>query len=143
MFRLVSSSDPNAVNSFAVRAHYAQRLVLTTAVCRELRAGTQDDVLSLRAREALALLSWWMRESYDLPRGDVNYWHGLDDPRLTEFAPDFREELFLGTRVCGALFMAYTADKSWELESDIEQIRRELRAYREARGSDDRVSEEP
>ncbi|OBI45647.1 hypothetical protein A5707_01725 [Mycobacterium kyorinense] len=131
MFRLVESSNPDDVTKWNVRAHYTQRLVLTAAVCRELGSATRADVLGARAREALGLLSWWMRTVYDLPEGrDVRYSHALDHPRLAEYASDLKHELEMGTRVCEALFMAYTADKDWELDSDIERIREELNAYR-------------
>lgn len=127
--RLVDSSDPNAVNRFNVRAHYYERLVLTASVCRELKSAG-DQVPGFRPRTALTLLARWMRDSYDLPAGhDINFSHGLDDPRLTEFANDLWRELVFGAAVCNALAKSYTADKSWEYESDIAHVQQLLRAY--------------
>lgn len=125
MMRLVSASDPGLVTEYNVRAHYQQRLVLTASVCRELQRAP-DKLTGGRPQEALALLTWWMRQVYDLPPRDVDYLHGLDHPRLAEFASDMQRELELGAKVCKAYFMAYTADKKWELDQDIKNTKRRL-----------------
>ncbi len=128
MLRLVDSSEPNAVTRFNVQAHYTQRLVLSSAVCHELKHAAGEIVG--RPRAALELLGWWMRSVYDLPKNrDVNYAHGLDDPLLTKYASDVKGELVAGARVCAALAMAFTADKEWELESDMRDIRNVLDAF--------------
>lgn len=144
MFRLVQSSNPDDVTRFDVRSHYTQRLVLTRAVCRELGAATVDDVVGERVREALGLLSWWMQTVYELPQGrDVDYRHSLDDPKLAEYASDIKLELELGTRVCEAVFMAYTADYTSELDRDVRNVQQELRAYRAAPSAGIEMSSEP
>lgn len=109
----------------------AALLVLTAAVCRELGAATCDEVVGIRAREALGLLSGWMRRAYDLPeRGDIRYSHGLDDPLLAQYASDFKHELDLGAKVCDALMLSYTADHRGEFSSDVKELREKLSAYR-------------
>jgi hypothetical protein len=128
MFKLVESSDPDEVSRFQVRAHYEQRLVLIASVCRELQR-SPEHISGGRVRAALQMLAWWMRSVYDLPQGDVNYWHGLDDPRLIEFAADLKDELALGSSVCGALAYAYTADHGYEFDRDAQAVRVKLDKY--------------
>jgi len=125
---LVESSKPDEVTRFKVRAHYEQRLVLIASVCRELSASA-DNIVGGRPGAALSILSWWMRTVYDLPKGDVNHWHGLDDPRLIDFAADMKDELALGSAVCGALAYAYTADHDYEFERDAQTVRDRLGDY--------------
>lgn len=144
MHWLVSSANPDDVTRFEVRARYTQRLVLTRAVCRELGHATLDDVVGEPAREALRLLTTWIHSAYGLPedRG-VDYRHGLDDPQLDEYASDLKPELELGTEVCAAMFMVFTADKDWELKSDVRHLQRKLEAYRDAYPTDSGSKREP
>ncbi|MUL76453.1 hypothetical protein [Mycolicibacterium sp. CBMA 226] len=128
MFRLVESSNPDEVTRFRVRAHYEQRLVLIASVCRELQR-SPDRIAGGRPTAALSMLSWWMRTVYDLPSGDVNYRHGLDDSRLMEFAADMKDELAAGSSVCDALAYAYTADHDYEFDRDAEDVRERLGRY--------------
>lgn len=128
MLRLVESSNPDDVTRFQVRAHYEQRLVLVASACRELQR-SPGAMVGGRPGAALRLLAWWLRAVYDLPEGDVNYWHGLDDARLADHAADMKEELSLGSSVCGALAYAYTADHDYEFERDAERVRELLDEY--------------
>lgn len=81
-----------------MRAHYYERLVLTAAVCRELKAA--GDGNQIRARTALTLLARWMRDAYGLPDGqDISFSYGLDDPELTKYANDLWRELLFGATV--------------------------------------------
>ncbi|MGB3485872.1 MAG: hypothetical protein WBB07_27090 [Mycobacterium sp.] len=127
--RLVEHSDSNELERYNVREHYTERLVLVAAVCRELEHAPAGKGLR-RPGTALTLLSRWMRTVYDVPdRGDIKFNYGLDDTRLAEFAGDMKPELELGATVCDALAMAFTADKDWEYESDLERVRGTLDAY--------------
>ncbi len=127
--RLVESSNPEQVVRYNVRSHYAQRLVLVAALCRELHRHP-DDPVSDRPQAALNVLSQWMVEAYDLPSGrGIDYKHGLDDPRLAKYASDMQRELELGTKVCEAYFMLFTADTQYDYDSDQASIRRWLTAY--------------
>lgn len=128
MLRLIGSSNPDDVTKHAVRAHYYQRLVLNASVCRELKPAPED-VTAGRVTAALHLLAGWMQDAYELPGGDIKYTHGLTDRRLMDYAADMVHELGLGAQVCDALSRSYTADKSWELEGDIKEIRRRLGMY--------------
>ncbi len=127
--RLIESSDPDQVVRHKVRSHYTQRLVLVAAICRELRQHP-DDLVGGRPQAALNVLNLWMVEAYDLPRNrDIDYQHGLDDPRLAEYASDIQRELELGTKVCEAYFMLFTADTKGEYDSDHTRIRERLDHY--------------
>ncbi|MGB3356838.1 MAG: hypothetical protein WBB00_29245 [Mycobacterium sp.] len=128
MLRLVKSSNPDDVSRFEVRAHYTQRLVLTASLAQELNRDTQK-LVNPRIGAAFELLAWWMRSVYDAADGDIKYTHGLDDPKLSEFAGDLAQELRAGAAVCEALTMLYTADKDWEYEGDAERLRASLRSY--------------
>ena len=128
MLRLVKSSNPDDVSRFEVREHYTQRLVLIASLAQELNRDTQK-LVGARTGAAFELLAWWMRTVYDLPDGDIKYTHGLDDPRLREFAGDLAQELHAGAAVCDALAMLYAADKDWEYEGDARRLRASLRSY--------------
>ena len=129
MLRLVESSDPDGVARHNTRVHYTQRLVLTASVCRELQNSRADRIIG-RPEAALDVLSRWMKSVYDLPADrDVDYSHGLDHPLLEQFANDLKPELEAGARACRALMMAFTADKSWEYDSDIKTVRARLADY--------------
>lgn len=129
MLRLVSSSNPDDVTRFNVRAHYLQRLVLTVAVCRELERAP-DNHVGGRPGAALELLAAWMRDAYRLPNErDVPFAHGLGDDKLVDYANDLRRELQVSTRVCEALAMLYTADNQSEFDSDTDRLKRSLKSY--------------
>jgi len=129
MLRLVESSNPDDVTRHNVRAHYTERLVLTASVCRELQR-EPDGFVGGRAEAALDLLNQWMRERYDLPKDrDVDYSHGLDDPRLVEYASDMQRELELATNVCSAFFMLFTADTESQYRGDLREIKAQLAQY--------------
>lgn len=129
VFRLLESPHSDGVARHNARAHFTQRLVLAASVCRELQDAPEDSIIG-RPQAALQMLAWWMRTVYDLPeQSHIDYAHGLDHPRLEEFASDLKPELEAGARVCQALAMAYTADKEWERASDLERIRGRLAEY--------------
>ena len=62
--RLVASSDPGAVERDRAWWLLRERVVLTTAVCHELRR-TNGDYTDGRARAALDLLRRWVGERYE------------------------------------------------------------------------------
>lgn len=127
--KLIASSDPDHVVRYKVRSHYAQQLVLVSSVCRELYLHPNDPAGG-RAQAALDLLSLWMRQAYDLPSGrDFDYRRGLDDLRLGTYASDFQRELELGTKVCEAHFMLFTADTQGAYDSDRKRIQSQLDGY--------------
>lgn len=129
MFRLIEHPDPDAVTRHDVRVHYTQRLVLQASVCRELLNAPEGSII-WRPEAALDMLNWWMRTVYDLPEGSwIDYAHGLDHPRLAEFASDLKPELEAGSRVCAALRLAFSCDKDWEFKRDLESIRERLDEY--------------
>jgi len=102
--------------------------VLAAAVCQELKHA--DGEIVGRPQAALEVLAWWMCTAYDLPEGqDVKFNHGLDDPRLTKYASDLKPELSTGAGVCDAMATAFTADKAWELKSDMALVQNFLSAY--------------
>ncbi|GAA2567370.1 hypothetical protein [Mycolicibacterium diernhoferi] len=127
--RLIDSSDSEQVTRYNVRSHYTQRLVLVAALCRELQRHP-DDLVGGRPQAALNVLNLWMVEAYDLPRNrDIGYQHGLDDPRLAEYASHIQRELELGTKVCEAYFMLFTADTQSDYDRDRTRIRERLDHY--------------
>lgn len=128
--RLLESSEPGEVTRHNARAHFTQRLILVAAVCRELQYHP-DELVGGRPHAALDVLNLWMRHAYDdLPDNrDIDYKHGLDDPRLAQYADDLQGELDLGTRVCEAFFMLFTADTQGEYDSDRSNIRRCVDQY--------------
>lgn len=128
--RLIESSEPGEVMRHNVRAHYIQRQVLVAAVCRELQR-CPDDLVGGRPQAALNVLNQWMRHAYEeLPKDrDVDYKHGLDDSRLAQYASDLRRELELGTKVCEAYSILFTADTRGEYEADCESISERLNEY--------------
>lgn len=125
--RLVESSDPEQVIRHNVRSHFTQRLVLVAAVCRELQYHP-DDLVGGRPHAALDVFNLWMRHAYDdLPDNrDIDYRYGLGDPRLAQYADDLQGELELGTRVCEAFFILFTADTQGEYDGDRRRIRERL-----------------
>lgn len=109
--------------------HYCQRLVLQASVCRELLNAPEGSIV-WRPEAALDMLNWWMRSVYDLPESSwLDYMHGLDNPRLAEFASDLMAELEAGSEVCAALRLAFTCDKDWEFKGDLARIRERLDEY--------------
>ena len=128
MLRLISSSDPDEVRRDKLRWKFEERVVLTSAVCRELMA-TVRGAGYRRSQVALALLEAWMISNYDSPHDWVKFDFGLDDPDLEQVASDLAVELKLGSAVCRNFDMLMHADTQREMDSDKEDIRRSLADY--------------
>jgi hypothetical protein len=71
-----------------------------------------------------------MHEAHELPADkSVDFQYGLGDHDLLDVPTDLRTELRLGAKVCEDLSMAYSADSSRELESDLAHLRKSLAKY--------------
>jgi hypothetical protein len=125
--RLVASSDPGAVDRDRAWWLLRERVVLTTAVCHELRR-TNGDYTDWRARAALDLLRRWVGERYEA-NVETHPSDGLDQMLVPEGAEELMAELRAGTEVCEALAMLWTADTRREFEGDSAAIRRLLDRY--------------
>ncbi|OBI29828.1 hypothetical protein A5710_20760 [Mycolicibacter sinensis] len=134
MLTLSELPNPDGLTRFNVREHYAQRLVLIAAVCRELQHEPEIRVGD-RALAAIELLAWWMRWVYDLPEDQaLRYSYGFNEPYLTKYADDMFRELAHGAAVCDSVVKSFTADKPWELDEDMRRVRMHLDAYLAAYG---------
>src|SRR4051812_28290653 len=125
--RLVGSSDPNAVSRDAALWLLRERVVLTTAVCHELRR-SNGDYTDSRARAALDLLRRWVGERYE-PDVETHPSDGLDGMFVPEGAEQLMDELRAGTEICEALAMLWTADTQRELDGDKARISSLLAQY--------------
>jgi len=121
--KLVDSSEPDAVRRDEVRRHYAERVVLTTAVCHEARR-EQAGGDYRRVVAALAFLRSWIYDKYDISANELNneFVHGLHDADLKAYCPDFLLELTLGGRVCNAYAWLMTAGVGLEYERDLKDL---------------------
>lgn len=121
--KLVDSSEPDAVRRDEVRRHYAERVVLTTAVCHEARR-EQAGGDYRRVVAALSILRHWIYQAYDISADELNdeFTHGLHDAALAEYCPDFLLELRLGGRVCNAYAWLMTADAGSEYRRDLKDL---------------------
>ena len=120
---LVDSSEPDAVRRDEVRRHYAERVVLTTAVCHEARR-EQAGGDYRRVVAALSMLRCWIYEAYDISANELNeeFTHGLHDVALAKYCPDFLLELTLGGKVCNAYAWLMTADAGLEFERGLKDL---------------------
>jgi hypothetical protein len=125
--RLVASSDPGAVDRDRAWWLLRERVVLTTAVCSELRR-TGGSYTDWRPRAALDLLCRWIGERYEA-EVQTHAGDGLDDMLVPEGAEELMAELRAGAEVCEALAMLWTADTPRELEGDSLHIQRLLESY--------------
>ncbi|MDP9459860.1 MAG: hypothetical protein M3Q22_06295 [Actinomycetota bacterium] len=100
--RLVASSDPGAVERFTAWRLLQERVVLTTAVCRELQR--TDGVGPYgRADAALSLLYRWIAQHFPTdPDVGVHPEDGIEEMIVPDGAEDLVDELRTGTRVCQA-----------------------------------------
>ena len=127
--RLVESSDPGAVERFEALRLLQERVVLTTAVCRELQRTGGTGPYG-RADAALSLLHRWIAERFETdPEVGVHPDDGIEDMVIPDGALDLVDELWAGTRVCQAFGMLHTADRRSEYEGDQAEIRRLLERY--------------
>ena len=118
--KLVECSESDAVRGDEVRRHYAERVVLTTAVCHEAqreRAGGDYR----RVVAALSILRSWVYDAYEISPRELNdeFTHGLHDADLKKYCPDFVTELSLGGLVCNAYAWLMTADADSEYRRDL------------------------
>lgn len=125
--RLVASSDPGAVARWNAGQQLDERVVLTTAVVRELqRSGGAD--IGGRSRVALDLLRRWVGERYE-GVAETHARDGLADMVVPEGYEDTMRELTAATAICEALAMAWTPDTRRELDSDIAEIKALVAGY--------------
>ena len=126
--RLTGSSEPGAVARDRAMWLLQERVVLATAVCRELVSATRDDLLDSRPRAALDLLLRWVGEHYEA-RVETHPQDGLASMVVPPGEGDLRDELWAATRVCEALAMLHTADTPRELREDAVAVRSALREW--------------
>jgi hypothetical protein len=125
--RLVASSDPGAVDRWQAGRLLDERVVLASAVVRELQR-SDGDYLSDRCRAALDLLRRWVGERYE-PNVETHASDGLSSMVVPEGYEEVIAELVTATEVCEALAMARTADTRRELDGDKAAIGRLLEQY--------------
>ena len=125
--RLVASSDSDAVSRDQALWLLRERVVLTTAVCHELRQ-SNGRYTDARARAALDLLRRWLGERYDADV-ETHPSDGLDGMVVPEGAESLMDELRTGTEICEALAMLWTADTERELDGDKARISSLLDQY--------------
>ncbi len=121
---LVASSDPGAVDRWRAGRLLDERVVLASAVVRELQR-SDGDYLSHRCRAALDLLRRWVGERYEADV-ETHAGDGLSSMVVPEGYEEVMAELVAATKVCEALAMAWTADTRRELDGDTAEIRRLL-----------------
>lgn len=126
--RLVGSSNPRAVGDEEARRLLRQRVVLTTAVCRELQRMNDRDKYR-RAEAALGFLLDWIDRHFET--GVVTHaGDGMEDMVIPDgIHEDLLPELWDGIRVCDAFAMLMTADYPAEYERDKARIRKLLEDY--------------
>ena len=122
--RLIGSSDPGAVDRDRARWLLCERVVLTTAVVRELQR-SDGDYTGERARAALDLLRRWVGERYEADV-ETHPSDGLASMVVPDGYEDVMAELRAGAVVCEDLAMAFTADTQRELADDYADIKRDL-----------------
>jgi hypothetical protein len=125
--RLVASSDPGAVDRWQAGRLLDERVVLASAVVRELQR-SDGEYLSDRCRAALDLLRRWVGERYEA-NVETHASDGLTSMVVPEGYEEVMAELVAATEVCEALAMAWTADTMRELEGDKAAIRSLLAKY--------------
>jgi hypothetical protein len=125
--RLIGSSNPRAVEDEEARRLLRQRVVLTTAVCRELQRVDERDKYR-RAEAALGFLLSWVDRHFEtgvvIHPGD-----GMEDMIIPDGASHLLPELWDGIQVCDAFAMLMTADYPAEYERDEARIRELLEDY--------------
>jgi hypothetical protein len=121
--RLVASSEPGAVDRWAARRLIEERLILATAVCRELQECEINYAENLPA-VALSLLREWVSTHY--PRAEDGVQARVDDGLSLMIVPpedeDLMQRLGAATYVCKGLAMLWTADHRSEYESDTKKL---------------------
>ena len=107
-----------------------ERAVLTRAVCRELK-DSGGNFYGRRPGAAFALPVQWVQLTFSESNAPL---YGLDAMVVPEDCEDLLREIRDGAEVCKALGMLFTADHTWEAESDSKAIAERLDAYWEAHG---------
>lgn len=126
----VTPRGEDVVRRDEVRSHFAERLVLTTSVCREART-EQFSHSHHRVAAALSLLRRWLNEKYGPPgRYEINdFSRGLADPDLIAHCSDYRDELVLGSKVCEAYSWLMSADAGEQYRRDQENLEAALTKF--------------
>lgn len=114
--RLVDSSEPGAVSRDQAMWLLHERVVLTTSVCRELRR-CEGNYVDSRARAALDLLRRWIGDHYEA-NVETHAKDGLDKMVVPYGAESLMTEIRIGSEVCEALAMLWTADTQSEFAGD-------------------------
>ena len=119
--RLVASSDPGAVERWEAGRLLDERVVLASAVVRELQR-SDGEYASNRCRAAIDLLRRWVGERYE---ADVET-HAADGLSSMVVPPGYEQvkaELDAATEMCEALAMLWTADTQREVDGDSARVR--------------------
>jgi hypothetical protein len=127
--KLVSSSEPGAVERDAAIGLLVDRAILTRMVCVELRDG---DVAFAhrRSRQALGQLLFWIgNHQREWMRGEPGADESIDQMRVPSGYEPLLEEIKAGAKVCNALFRLFTADNGLQAESDRAGITKYLASY--------------
>lgn len=125
--RLIDSSEPGAVSRDQAMWLLHERVVLTTSVCRELRRCNGEYVDS-RARAALDLLRRWIGAHWP-PELETHAKDGLDKMVVPYGAEHLMTEIRIGSEICDALAMLWTADTQSEFKGDSARIGELMEAY--------------
>ncbi len=125
--RMIDSSEPGEVSRDQAMWLLYERVVLTTSVCRELRR-CQGEYVDSRARAALDLLRRWIRDRYEF-NVETHAMDGLDKMVVPYGAEHLMTEIRIGSEVCEALAMLWTADTQGELASDSARIAELMKKY--------------
>lgn len=118
--RMIDSSDAGAVARDQAMWLLRERVVLTTSVCRELRR-CNEKWTDQRARAALDLLRRWIAARYEI-KVETHASDGLDQMVVPPEGEALMTEIRIGSEVCEALAMLWTADTQGEFRGDSERI---------------------
>ncbi|MGY1601662.1 hypothetical protein ACI78S_05350 [Geodermatophilus sp. SYSU D00815] len=123
----MASSDPGAVERWEAGRLLDERVVLATAVVRELQGG-EGRYTSGRARAALDLLRGWVGRRYEAGV-ETHPSDGLASMVVPPGHEEVMAELVAATEVCEALAMLWTADTQRESDGDKAHLRGLLERY--------------
>jgi hypothetical protein len=125
--RLVASSDPGAVERWNAGRLLDERVVLASAVVRELQL-CNGRFAAGRPAAALSHLRRWVGERYEA-HVETHASDGLDTMAVPEGYENVMAELRAATEVSEALAMLQTADTRSEFDGDSARIQRLLDVY--------------
>ena len=115
-----------------------ERVVLTSAVCRELLECTDEQFAEPRPRAALDLLRRWVGERYQADpdtdpdgRRDAHLEDGVETMIVPPGAEEVMTELRAGVAVCEDYALLQTAETASDLAGDLNHLWQSLSAWQE------------